>query len=295
MAGLRARLGSPRVAPWVFLAPLLVFGVVFFLLPLVFSAYLSFTRWNPLGTPKFVGFKQFEYLLTRDRHFIDTLLNTFTFAFGFVVVSVPLALGLAFTFSRARGRALWRSIYYLPQVTNVVAIAYLWQFVLDDRNGLVNRLLAGIGVRGPDWLTDPLMAMVSVVLVMVWYELGRSMLVFSAALEGVDPALYEAAELDGANSWQLFRHITIPTIRPAIAFVTITSLITGMGFFTLILAMTGGGPRGSTEVTALYLYQMAFQDLRMGRASAAAFLLFLIIGALTLVQARAFREPKAAT
>lgn len=295
MAGLRARLGSPRVAPWVFLAPLLVFGVVFFLLPLVFSAYLSFTRWNPLGTPKFVGFKQFEYLLTRDRHFIDTLLNTFTFAFGFVVVSVPLSLGLAFTFSRARGRALWRSIYYLPQVTNVVAIAYLWQFVLDDRNGLVNRLLAGIGVRGPDWLTDPLMAMVSVVLVMVWYELGRSMLVFSAALEGVDPALYEAAELDGANSWQLFRHITIPTIRPAIAFVTITSLITGMGFFTLILAMTGGGPRGSTEVTALYLYQMAFQDLRMGRASAAAFLLFLIIGALTLVQARAFREPKAAT
>ncbi len=295
MRGLRARLGSPGAAPWVFLAPLLVFGVVFFLLPLVFSLYLSFTRWNPLGTPRFVGWNQFEYLLTRDDRFVETLLNTFTFAFGFVALSVPLALGLAFTFSRARGRAFWRSVYYLPQVTNIVAIAYLWQFVLDDRNGLVNRLLGGMGVRGPDWLTDPVMAMVSVILVMVWYELGRSMLVFSAALEGVDPALYEAAELDGARAFEQFRYITVPSIRPAIAFVTITSFITGMGFFTLILAMTGGGPRGSTEVTALYLYQMAFQDLRMGRASAAAFLLFLIIGALTLVQARAFREPKSAT
>ena len=290
--GWRARLASPRVAPWVFLAPLLVFGLVFLVLPLGFSVYLSFTRWNPLGTPRFVGWKQFEYLLTRDERFVETLANTFVFALGFVALGVPLALGLAFLFSRARGRAFWRSVYYLPQVTNIVAIAYLWQFVLDDRHGLVNRALGAIGVRGPDWLTDPATAMVSVILVMVWYELGRSMLVFSAALEGVDGALYEAAELDGASPLECFRHITVPSIRPAIAFVSITSFITGMGFFTLILAMTGGGPRGATEVTALYLYQMAFQDLRMGRASAAALLLFLIIAALTLVQVRAFRDAR---
>ena len=279
-------------APHWFLAPVYLYTAVFLALPLVFSVSLAFNRWTPLGEPRWVGTRQFEYLLTRDDQFLATFGNTFVFALGFVALGVPLALGLAFLFSRARGRAFWRSVYYLPQVTNIVAIAYLWQFVLDDRHGLVNRALGTIGVSGPNWLTDPVMAMVSVILVMIWYELGRSMLVFSAALEGVDPTLYEAAELDGATPFEAFRHVTIPAIRPAIAFVTITSFITGMGFFTLILAMTGGGPRGATEVTALYMYEMAFQDLRMGRASAAAFLLFLVIGALTLVQARAFRDAR---
>ncbi len=203
---------------------------------------------------------------------------------------MPLALGLAFVFSRAKGKAIWRSVYYLPQLTNIVAIAYLWQFVLDDRYGLVNRLLALTGVRGPDWLSDPAMAMVSVVLVMIWYDAGKNMLIFSAALEAVDQDIYDAAELDGASAWRVLRSVTLPIIRPAFTFVTITSFITGMGFFALILAMTGGGPRGSTEVTALYAYDMAFQDLRMGRASAAALILAAIIGVLAFLQFRALRE-----
>jgi len=281
-----ARLGTPRLAPYVFLAPLALFTLVFFVLPLVFSIWLSFTRWNPLGAPSWVGLKQFEYLLTRDAQFWATLANTFVFAFGLVLIGLPLALGLAFVFSRARAQALWRTLYYLPQVTNIVAIAYIWQFVLDDRYGLINRALAGIGVAGPNWLSDPGWAMMSVILVMIWYELGKNMIVFSAALQNVDRSLYEAAMLDGATVYEQFRHITIPSIRPAITFVAITSFITGMGWFALILAMTGGGPRGSTEVTALYLYEMAFQDLRMGRASAAALLLFVVIGLITLVQVR---------
>jgi len=281
-----ARLGTPRLAPYVFLAPLALFTLVFFVLPLVFSIWLSFTRWNPLGAPSWVGLKQFEYLLTRDAQFWATLANTFVFAFGLVLIGLPLALGLSFVFSRARAQALWRTLYYLPQVTNIVAIAYIWQFVLDDRYGLINRALAGIGVAGPNWLSDPGWAMMSVILVMIWYELGKNMIVFSAALQNVDRSLYEAAMLDGATVYEQFRHITIPSIRPAITFVAITSFITGMGWFALILAMTGGGPRGSTEVTALYLYEMAFQDLRMGRASAAALLLFVVIGLITLVQVR---------
>lgn len=277
-------------AQWVFLAPLLVFALVFLILPLGFSVYLSFTRWNPLGTPSWVGLRQFEYLLTRDDDFLRSLVNTFVFALGFVAIGVPLALGLAFVFSRARGKAIWRSVYYLPQLTNIVAIAYLWQFVLDDRYGLVNRLLAIAGMRGPDWLSDPAMAMVSVVLVMIWYDAGKNMLIFSAALEAVDQDIYDAAELDGAGAWRVLRSVTLPIIRPAFTFVTITSFITGMGFFALILAMTGGGPRGSTEVTALYAYDMAFQDLRMGRASAAALILAAIIGVLAFFQFRALRE-----
>lgn len=289
MAGRSGPAGSGG-AQWVFLAPMLVFAVVFLVLPLGFSIYLSFTRWNPLGTPSWVGLRQFEYLLTRDPGFLRTLVNTFVFALGFVIIGVPLALGLAFVFSRARGKAVWRSIYYLPQLTSIVAIAYLWQFVLDDRYGLINRLLGLAGLRGPDWLTDPAMAMVSVVLVMIWYDAGKNMLIFSAALEAVDQDIYDAAELDGAGAWRTLRSITLPIIRPAFVFVTITSFITGMGFFALILAMTGGGPRGSTEVTALYAYRMAFEDLRMGRASAAALILAAIIGVIAVLQFRALRD-----
>ncbi len=280
----------PGPAPWLFLAPLLVFAAVFLVLPLGFSIYLAFTRWNPLGTPSWVGLRQFEYLLTRDDDFLRSLVNTFIFALGFVVLVVPISLGLAFVFSRARGKAVWRSIYYLPQLTNIVAIAYLWQFVLDDRYGLINRMLGVIGLRGPDWLTDPVMAMVSVILVMVWYDAGKNMLVFSAALESVDREIYEAATLDGAGAWRTLVSITLPLVRPAAIFVTITSFITGMGFFALILAMTEGGPRGATDVTALYAYRMAFEDLRMGRASAAALILFALIAALSLVQFRVMRE-----
>ena len=282
--------GGHGAAPWVFLSPLLAFAAIFFVLPIGFSIYLAFTRWNPLGTPRWVGLRQFEYLLTRDDQFWATIVNTFVFAGAFVLIGVPVALGLAFVFGRARGKAVWRSVYYLPQLTNIVAIAYLWQFVLDDRYGAINRLLGMVGLRGPDWLTDPAMAMVSVVLVMIWYEAGKNMLVFSAALEGVDQDIYDAAEIDGAGAWRTLVSITLPIIRPAFVFVTITSFITGMGFFALILAMTEGGPRGATEVTALYAYRMAFEDLRMGRASAAALILFALIGIIAAVQFRLLRE-----
>ena len=277
-------------APYWFLAPLFLFTAVFLVLPLGFSVWLAFTRWNPLSEPRWVGTGNFEYLLTRDGTFWATLGNTFVFAFAIVAIGVPLALALAFLFHRARGRAVWRAIYFLPQITSFVAIAYLWQFVLDDRFGLANRLLGLVGLRGFDWLTDPTMAMVSVILVMVWYDLGRSMVVFSAAIEGVPRDIYEAAELDGAGPWLQFSRITVPLIRPAVVFVTITSFIGGMGTFALILAMTRGGPRGGTEVTALYLYQMAFQDLRMGRASAGALILFALIAVLTVLQFRLLRE-----
>ncbi|EKE44616.1 hypothetical protein OCGS_1454 [Oceaniovalibus guishaninsula JLT2003] len=287
--------GGGGAAPWVFVSPLIAFALIFFVVPLGFSVYLSFTRWNPLGTPSWVGLKQFEYLLTRDDAFWRSVGNTFVFAFGFVALGVPLSLGLAFVFSRSRGKAVWRSIYYLPQLTNIVAIAYLWQFVLDDRYGIINRALGLTGLRGPDWLTDPVMAMVSVVLVMIWYDAGKNMLVFSAALEAVDSEIYDAATLDGAGAWRTLRSVTLPMIRPAFIFVTITSFITGMGFFALILAMTGGGPRGATEVTALYTYTMAFEDLRMGRASAGALILFVIIGVLSLLQFRALRERERRT
>ena len=277
------------MTPYLFLAPIAVFIAIFFVAPLVSSVYLSFTRWNGLSAPRWVGVDNYTFLLTQSPEFWTTLINTLIVAGSLVVIGVPVSLLLAAVFARSRGRAIWRSVLLLPQVTNVVAIGYIWQFVLDDNNGLVNRSLAGFGVRGPDWLSDPTWAMVSVIMVMIWYEAGKNMLILSAAIDGVSPSLTEAAQLDGAGPVRIFWSITLPLIRPALTFVVITSFLTGMGWFALILAMTGGDPRGATNVTALFVYNMAFEDLRMGRASAGAMILFVLVALVSILQFRALR------
>lgn len=276
-------------APYLFLAPTLVFFVFFFLLPVGFSLYLTFTRWNGFSPPNWIGLDNYRFIL-QEPGFRRSLANTLLFACGTVFLGVPLALAVAFTFTQSRFRALWRSLYWLPMITNVVAIAYLWQFIMDGRYGLFNRFLGLFGVVGPNWLSDPSYAMWAVIIVAIWTALGANMLIFSAGLEGLDASYSEAAQVDGAGVWQSFWHVTLPLLRPTLLFVTVTSLITGMGSFDLILALTNGGPGESTNVTALYMYQTAFEDLRMGRASAAAFVLFIIIFLLTLVQLRFFRR-----
>ncbi|MCC0062996.1 MAG: sugar ABC transporter permease [Defluviimonas sp.] len=287
---LRQRISSKSVAPWIFLSPMLAFGVIFFLLPIIFAAYISLTRWNSLTAPRFVGLKNYEYLLTGDPKFWGTVWNTIYFAAGTLAVGIPLALVLAYAFTRAYGQAFWRSIYWLPMITNVVAVAYIWKFLLDDSFGLVNMALGKLGLPGPGWLTNPGIAMISVILVFVWMQLGHNMLLFSAGLANIDESYYEAARLDGASESQLFFRITVPLLKPTILFVLITNFITGLSYFTLMLVLTEGGPVGATNVTALYMYKMAFEDLRMGRASAVAYILFAFILVVTLIQLRVFRR-----
>ena len=284
-----ARFGKARIAPYIFLAPIAIFTAIFFILPLLSSVYLSFTRWNGLSAPRWIGADNYTFLFTQSPEFWDTLVNTLIVAGSLVIIGVPVSVLLAAVFARSRGRAVWRSVLLLPQITNVVAIGYIWQFVLDDNNGLVNRSLAGFGVRGPDWFSDPTWAMISVIMVMIWYEAGKNMLILSAAIDGVSPSLTEAAQLDGAGPIRIFWSITLPLIRPALTFVVITSFLTGMGWFALILAMTGGDPRGATNVTALFVYNMAFEDLRMGRASAGAMILFVLVALVSMLQFRAMR------
>lgn len=284
------RISSKAVAPWLFLSPMLAFGVIFFILPILFAAYISLTRWNSLTAPRWVGLKNYEYLLTVDPKFWDTFFNTIYFAAGTLAFGIPLALVLAYAFTRAWGQAFWRSIYWLPMITNVVAVAYIWKFLLDDSYGLVNMALGKLGLPGPGWLTDPGIAMISVILVFVWMQLGHNMLLFSAGLANIDESYYEAARLDGASETQMFFLITVPLLKPTLLFVLITNFITGLSYFTLMLVLTEGGPVGSTNVTALYMYKMAFEDLRMGRASAVAYILFAFILVVTLIQLRVFRR-----
>ena len=284
------RLSSRTVAPWLFLAPVIVFGLIFLILPLVYAASISLTRWDSLMPPRWVGIEHYRFLLTEDPRFWSTFLNTIYFAFGTIAIGVPLAMVLAHAFTRAYGQAFWRSIYWLPYVTNVVAVAYIWQFVLDDSYGLLNRLLGAVGLPGPGWLTDPALAMPSVILVFVWMQLGHNLLLFSAGLQGIDESYYEAARLDGASPVQLFTRITVPLLKPTILFVLITNFITGLSYFVLMLVLTEGGPIGRTTVTALYMYDTAFSDLRLGRASAIAYILFAFVLLVTLVQLRIFRR-----
>jgi multiple sugar transport system permease protein len=285
-----ARMLTKKTAPYLFLGPVLLFGLVFFALPIAASLYLSFTSWNSLVAPRWIGLANYEHLFIRDPLFLKTLLNTLVFTVGVVGIGVPASLFLAGVFSRSRYQALWRSIYSLPMVTNVVAVGFIWWFVLADPWGVLNRLLALVGIAGPAWLNDPSTAMIAVVMVFVWMHLGQNMLLFSAGLGAIDESFHEAARIDGASEARIFWSITLPLLRPTILFVLITSVITAISYFALILVLTEGGPVNSTNVTALYIYGMAFTDLRLGRASAAAYVLLVVIFLVSVLQLRVLRR-----
>ncbi len=283
-------LSSKRAAPYLFMAPVIVFGVLLFVGPLLFAAYVSLTDWDGVASPNWVGLQNYAYLLGRDQFFFTSLWYTLYFAAGSVIVGVPAALIVAALISRSRYQSFWRTIYWLPMITNIVAVAYIWWYILNDTSGLLNRALDLFGLPGPNWLTSTSMSMFSVILVFSWISIGQNVLVFLSGLNEIDETYYEAAKLDGANPLQLFWQITIPLLRPTILFVLITSLISSLSSFVLMLILTEGGPARSTTVTGLYLYDMAFTDLRLGRASAAAYILFAIIFAISLVQLRLLRR-----
>lgn len=285
---------SQRVAPWLLLAPALILGTIFYAAPIAFSFYMSLTSWNVVTSPHWLGLGNYVFLFTADPPFIRSLLNTFALSIGSATIGIPTALLLALAVAASRHRAAWRTIFWLPAITNIVAISYAWQTVLDPTYGIINRMFGAIGIAGPNWLTQPTTATISVMLVMAWMTLGHNMLLFSTGLEAIDQSVIEAARIDGANGRQILRHVTLPLLRPTTLFVLISTMISGMGSFALVLVMTEGGPDDSTMVTALYMYRMAFESLRMGRAAAAAIILAMVILLLSLLQFRLFSETSKA-
>ncbi len=270
-----------------------LFAAVFFVLPVVFAAYISLTTWDSLSPPRWMGLKNYQYLFATDPIFLKTLWQTLYFAAGTLVLGVPLALALAYALSRARLQGVWRVLYTLPMVTNIVAVGFIFWFVFRQTDGLLNRVLGLMGLPGPGWLTDPRLAMLSAILVFVWMELGRNMLLFTAGLNAIDETYYEAARMDGAGTWALLRDVTLPLLRPTILFVIITGFISGMSYFTLMLVLfpgTQGGPSRAALTAGQYMYDMAFEDLRLGRASAVSYVLFALVLVVTLVQLRLLRR-----
>lgn len=279
---------------YIFIAIPLIWLVVFSLGPILFSGWVSLHQWNmltPVRDMPSVGLENYEYIFTRDRVFPQALQNTFKFAIG--GVSINVVLGLAFALllnSKIKGRTVWRVLYFLPVITSPIALAVIFAFMFNRNYGLLNSLLVMVGLPRQGFLNDPGQAMYVLIAIAVYQYLGYYIVIYLAGLQGVPQDYYDAARVDGANSWQAFRHITLPLLRPVTLFVVVTNTIGALQVFDLVFATTGGAPANSTMTLVLHMYNTAFKYSRMGRASAMAFTLFAIILFITVLQLRLLRD-----
>jgi len=266
-------------------APVLGY-LLFVLYPTLFALYASLTRWNGLGPMQFIGLDNYVALLS-DERFLQSLFNTFFYMIG-IPIGLAISLALAIAMNRKIiGLTAFRTIYYIPVISSIAAVAILWQWAYNGDFGLVNQFLAFFGIDGPNWLADTTWAKPAIILMAVWKGLGYSMLLYLAAIQSVPRSLYEATALDGAGAWRQFRAITLPMVRPVTFFLVVTQVIAGAMIFTEINIMTPtGGPEYSTASAVFYIWKQAFQYRQMGYATAAAIVLGILILVITLIQFR---------
>lgn len=274
-----------NVDGWLFILPAVLGVLAFNFFPIGLSFFASFTRWDAITAPEFVGVENYVTMFTADSFFRLTFRNTLFYVFGKIPFTVVIALLLALLTKReVFGIKFFRTAFYTPVVTTSIAIGIVWTWILSGQFGVLNYFLGLVGIDGPDWLADPSWAMIGIIIVSIWHDVGYPMVIYLAALQGIPISLYEAAEIDGATTLQKARHITIPLVSPATFFIIILQFISSFQIFGLIYIMTGGGPANSTNVFIYYLYQNAFAWWKMGYASALAWFLFVVIGAITLFQ-----------
>lgn len=266
-----------------FISPWVLGFLAFTLYPIAASFYYGFTNYNILNfTPRWVGTENYADLFTSDNVFWGSLRVTIQYVAMLVGLATVFDICIALLLNmNVRGLSLYRTVFYLPVMVPVVAATLTWVWILNPRHGLVNGLLDRIGVDGPLWLASPRTALLSLVLVAVWGS-GRAVLIYLAGLKEIPSHLYEAAEIDGANPFRKMWHITLPLLTPQILFNVITMTIFSFQSIAAPLIMTGGGPNKATLLSGLQLYRLAFERLRMGYASAMAWILFLLILALTI-------------
>ncbi|PRX09180.1 carbohydrate ABC transporter permease [Actinoplanes italicus] len=276
-------------AGYVFLLPWFG-GLIFMIVPFVASLYLAFTDYDLLTPPRWAGLANFREMLG-DATLHQSLKVTFVYTLVSVPLSLAVALGVAMVLDRGvRGLAIYRSVYYLPSLLGgSVAIVMLWRY-LFGYDGIVNDLLATIGITGPAWTTDPDYALSTLILLHVW-TFGAPMVIFLAGLRQIPAMYYEAAQMDGASKWRQFRSITLPLLSPIIFFNLVQALIASFQTFTqsYVISNGSGGPAGSTLFYNLYLYQKGFAEFDMGYASSMAWLLLMIIAGFTAINFLAAR------
>lgn len=273
-----------------FTSPWLIGISIFILYPFLASLYYSFCYYSVLQPPKFIGLFNYKDLLS-DPIFWKALGNTFYYVAFMIPLGFVVSLGLAILLNtKVRGMAFYRMIFFIPSLVPMVAGSILWMWIFNGEYGLLNNFLSNIGVPNPpNWLMDVRFAKPAIIIMSLW-GLGQMIIVYLAGLQEVPASLIESAHLDGANVFGRLIHITIPMVSPVIYFNVIMSVISSFQVFAQPYIMTAGGPQRSTTFYTLYLYETAFVDLRMGYASAMAWILFIIILALTLLVTRASRE-----
>jgi multiple sugar transport system permease protein len=271
---------------YLLISPWLVGFLLFVLGPMLASLGISFTQWDLLSPARFVGLANYEKMLTRDPLFWQSLKVTALYTAAYIPIELAGGLVLALLMDqKLRGISVFRTIYYLPSVLPGVAFVVLWMWLLNPDVGLINTLLGYVGIQGPRWLAHPDWALPALLMMSLW-GLGRTMVIYLASLQGIPQHLYEAAAIDGAGRWSSFWKITLPLLTPTIFFNLVLSVISTFQTFTSAYVATNGGPLDSTLFYVLYLFRQAFQFFNMGYASALAWVLFLIILALTLLIVR---------
>ncbi|MFE9651082.1 carbohydrate ABC transporter permease [Streptomyces sp. NPDC006365] len=291
--GRRSRGARRTAVAWLFLAPFVLLFLLYTAIPTVAALGFSLTdlRGTDLRHPlavDFIGLENYVRLF-RDESFLRDLLNTALF----VAVGVPLTMGIGFVLALAvnsgirRLRGVFRTVFFAPVVTNVVAVALIWQYAFNA-NGTVNEVLGAVGFAGPNWLDDPDLAMPVVILLGVWRNFGTAMVLFLAGLQAVPRDVYEAAALDGAGRWRQLRHITLPLLLPTTLMVTVLLTVFYLQVFDEPYLLTNGGPLGSTESVALYTYRQ-FGSGEFGVSSAASFVTLVLVALVSVVQFRLLR------
>ncbi len=273
-------------AAYLFLAPSYLPLIAFLVLPMIAAVGLSFTEWDLLTPPQWIGVENFTSLF-RDKSFYSSLGNTLYFIAGYLPLVYVLGLAAALALNtKFRGSGWIRAAYFLPVITSWVIVALLWKWILNPQGGLVNSALATLGFTGPGWWTSTTWAMPSVILASAWKDLGYVMLILLAGLQAIPPEYKEAAAIDGATNRQILFKITLPLLTPSTFFVLVISLINNFQVFDQFWIMTEGGPEGSTTVILHNIVANSFSYGRMGYASAMSMALFVIILLITLIQLR---------
>ncbi|MCC3408696.1 MAG: sugar ABC transporter permease [Microcoleus sp. PH2017_10_PVI_O_A] len=283
-------LDNESIAAWTFLAPALLFLGTFLIGPIAYLFYLSFTSGSfTQSGVRLIGFNNYSRLVTNP-DFWQVVQNTIYFTTATVIPSLIIPLGLAVLLNRSFAwRPALRTAYFIPSITSLVAVGLGWRWLFQTE-GPVNDMLRAIGINPIPWLSSTVWAMPVIILLSIWKQLGFNMVVFLAGLQAIPVNRYEAAELDGANAWQQFWHITLPGLRPTLVFATITTAIFTLRSFEQVYVITGGGPLNSTNLLVYYIYEQAFSQFDFGYAAAAATFLMAIALILVYVQLRVWGE-----
>lgn len=277
-----------RITPYLFVLPMLLGLILFRFGPIVASFLISFTDWRGTVPPQFIGLGNYIELLNSSV-FWQVVGNTFVFTLLYVPGVMILGLCLALLVNqKLKGIAFYRGLYYLPAITSMVAVALVWNWIFTSRYGILNHVLRTyLGVSSPpNWLSDHGTVLLVLVIVSIWKSAGFPMMIYLAGMKGIPAYLYEAARIDGANGWQMFRHITLPMLSPVTFFVLIITLFDAFGTFEVTFAITQGGPLHASTTLPYYIYNNAFNFFRYGFSSALAYVLMLIVVIITLINFR---------